>query len=1470
MRTSPIHYIAPSAISITPNANGSQRDLAVYIARNTKIRVCYQPISELGYNNANYKEWSLRGRNRRLTEWGVPYTIYARLNKTDQDDGYLVFSKQIRDNSSGEWRDPYILTPNTSTTSAVRLTGADGQKYQWGPISDRQAANGRSGYWWIKIGEVTVSDDDGEFSVSLDTGILGTDQYNMDWYLNPDGMPERPVREIMVERGEWTVTPMAKYTGETGAMIPDGTLNADIALYLGWTGSEELSFTSGQEIAEPYHFRGLTRDRWLTHRLSKYEAGYSDAELYKKLTSPVSGWGEENWVETSHVWRNGKLWECLVEGTTDEPSENSRAWKMLLQSGMDGESGYDVALTKSSDSAIIDPSGNVVGGYRTVSKDSSQREYYSYRFFTSVTVMKGENYLHLCGAMDDDEELGEGNFTIEAIGAGCDLKMEGTTCYITGIWHCNDGNAETPNTSYSENPEEYQLMRAMAECVAHITLNIEGKTAVTKDYRLQLVHLPTDTVVVESHNEVAAVNWSTKKNAWTNTDSIVIPLTAASGGQPVMFQTVNGETGPDIRLLNKPTWLSGTHGFTLAWADYKDGAGNVLFPASQHMAVEITIPIANIRKNQDIKTSNLLRFNVVTTVDGVEYENIVPFTLNMTTDKAVYVLAPSVRQVVGTMIGGTWDAQTNTVVNARYSYSANGAACNNVSCRLMSYDENNALTEITNDSDIHDNVTFLLNGQPSSLAAFRTGLANTAVSGKNHNLFDELSEIVFAIRLDGNDYESEGVPILRNGAQLTVGSDGYWYIGGVKTEVFAKGTEVVSSKIYYTDPMSDSTPPAYAPTDAQRGNPVSPYLKTQCPASVEGKFIHYVSITIFSDSDKTYVYNYGTIGTGNTVTVIQDRDYYASPTELNENQLKSVVESKWSESTPDDYNAYNKYLYARDTARYYKNGAEQNVTVGGISYPKIVYNLLSYWGQDGSGVEFAYYRANDESAANKPSVSVLNQRHPGTAKNPVIADWSGSDGGWYDDNPGFTAMGQVMYQSVNKYSNGTWSGWGDPVIIDRYAENGKDGNGMALAIIRNDMSEEQWTAWAIIGQTQFVNKRAGDDDFTNCRVGDIFTVSGTASNSGKRHTSTWRCTAVNANQITGVCISHTADGDKGGAGHVGRWYYYAGDWQDQNYYMQETQAPFVKRGDSFYMLDWGTDGRSTGTTSADPATHHNPVSGQGSEPWTLMQSTMQYYIAQAFFGPYAHFGSFIINGDWLISQQGTVNGTYSEAYTSFNTAHPFDNIGNNFIPNFAVDGRTGKTYQNDAYVRGKVYATEGEFRGTVYAEDGEFTGKIKATGGFFKGENSNGFSINFDADDRKFSIKGPSSVKNVSTLAPATGSVEVEYVSIGRFAEAHGYSQWHDGERQYFIQSDIRLYRPGTTDNYYGMMAQLDTTDGLIFKSIHKVQGETSKSWYGPGSMGVDGGVIYIDNIPDYIKNRNLVNVGQVYLDGETLKVRLT
>lgn len=187
------------------------------------------------------------------------------------------------------------------------------------------------------------------------------------------------------------------------------------------------------------------------------------------------------------------------------------------------------------------------------------------------------------------------------------------------------------------------------------------------------------------------------------------------------------------------------------------------------------------------------------------------------------------------------------------------------------------------------------------------------------------------------------------------------------------------------------------------------------------------------------------------------------------------------------------------------------------------------------------------------------------------------------------------------------------------------------------------------------------------------------------------------------------DGPDGAQGHTGRWYYYAGEWSSRTYTMEETQSPYVKGSDgNFYMLDFGTGGLSTGSTTLDPATNHNDTSGSGTEPWTLMASTMQYYIAKAFFGDYAQFGSFIINGDWLLSTKGTKNGAESQDYYSFDPSYPNTSVsgthtapngntftGYNFVPNFAVDGLTGKTYQNDAYVRGEVHATSGVFSGLI-------------------------------------------------------------------------------------------------------------------------------------------------------------------------------
>lgn len=197
-------------------------------------------------------------------------------------------------------------------------------------------------------------------------------------------------------------------------------------------------------------------------------------------------------------------------------------------------------------------------------------------------------------------------------------------------------------------------------------------------------------------------------------------------------------------------------------------------------------------------------------------------------------------------------------------------------------------------------------------------------------------------------------------------------------------------------------------------------------------------------------------------------------------------------------------------------------------------------------------------------------------------------------------------------------------------------------------------------------------------------------------------------------------------GHTGRFFYYAGDYSGVpgNYAMQETQGPYVKVTNGTAVEFWMLDFKGVEPASF-PALATEAPSDQSTQ-WTKMSSEQQYYIARAFFGPYAHFGSFIINGDWMISQYGTLvdsSGTKTivNAYnvdTLFNGKVPYawfdptdppantaPSSGNyKFVPNFAVDGLAGKTYQNDAYIRGEVHATSGEFTGKVTAQSGNIGG----------------------------------------------------------------------------------------------------------------------------------------------------------------------
>ena len=98
---------------------------------------------------------------------------------------------------------------------------------------------------------------------------------------------------------------------------------------------------------------------------------------------------------------------------------------------------------------------------------------------------------------------------------------------------------------------------------------------------------------------------------------------------------------------------------------------------------------------------------------------------------------------------------------------------------------------------------------------------------------------------------------------------------------------------------------------------------------------------------------------------------------------------------------------------------------------------------------------------------------------------------------------------------------------------GEQGYGIVAAIQREKMyTEATWAVWAKIGHTEPWGVSV--EDRNGCRIGDIFTVSGTATDTGNYHIAYYRST-TNSGELVGVCIAHSISpkGDKGNTGNAG-------------------------------------------------------------------------------------------------------------------------------------------------------------------------------------------------------------------------------------------------------------------------------------------------------------------------------------------------
>lgn len=99
-------------------------------------------------------------------------------------------------------------------------------------------------------------------------------------------------------------------------------------------------------------------------------------------------------------------------------------------------------------------------------------------------------------------------------------------------------------------------------------------------------------------------------------------------------------------------------------------------------------------------------------------------------------------------------------------------------------------------------------------------------------------------------------------------------------------------------------------------------------------------------------------------------------------------------------------------------------------------------------------------------------------------------------------------------------------------ETGSQGYGIVAAVSRPSFDEASWNTYGTIGHNEVWSDT--ESIRSGCRIGDLFLVVGTATDTGTSHTLTYRSTTASGN-LQGVCIAHStvAKGDKGENGSNG-------------------------------------------------------------------------------------------------------------------------------------------------------------------------------------------------------------------------------------------------------------------------------------------------------------------------------------------------
>lgn len=164
----------------------------------------------------------------------------------------------------------------------------------------------------------------------------------------------------------------------------------------------------------------------------------------------------------------------------------------------------------------------------------------------------------------------------------------------------------------------------------------------------------------------------------------------------------------------------------------------------------------------------------------------------------------------------------------------------------------------------------------------------------------------------------------------------------------------------------------------------------------------------------------------------------------------------------------------------------------------------------------------------------------------------------------------------------------------------------------------------------------------------VITITITGTYNGISYTATGSITVSDSREgPQGEQGEQGIQGIQGAQGKIGRFYYYAQEWVDSSnvsYSVTDTEAPFFAYNNNYWVFN--------PTANGSYSMHDMGAPSSSSVNWKLMVTDFKFIIAQAIFSNYAHLGSFIVNGDWLLAQYGKVNNVASANYQAFDPLFP--------------------------------------------------------------------------------------------------------------------------------------------------------------------------------------------------------------------------